>query len=143
MTSIHSVCLVSLAMLLSPLTRGEDFARQGKDALEKKDYDKAIADFTEAIKVNPKDTAKYREGASAYEARKCCDKAISDFTEAIRLDGGQVTDFENRAHAFYSCLRLWRSGAVSSGHHRLQRSYMLQSQVDLCLLQSRIRVFTK
>ena len=60
----------------------------------KTDYDKAISDFTEAIRLDPKSALYYDHRGNAYyskednQAFRKADygNAISDFTEAIRLD---------------------------------------------------------
>ena len=52
----------------------------------KHEYDKAIADFSEAIRLDPKSATAYDRRAGAYEAKGNYDQAIADFTEAIRFD---------------------------------------------------------
>ena len=50
----------------------------------KKEYDKAIEDFTEAIRIDAAaDSYKWR--GEAYTVKKEYDKAIADFTEAIQM----------------------------------------------------------
>lgn len=62
----------------------------------KGEYDIAIKDFGEAIRLNP-DAAIYNNRASAYLAKKDYDKAIDDYTEAIRLNPNFALPFYNRA----------------------------------------------
>ena len=52
----------------------------------KGEYDKAIADFDEAIRLDPKDAVAYRNRGDAWQLARGVDKAIADYTEAIRLD---------------------------------------------------------
>ncbi len=51
-----------------------------------KEYDKAIADYGEAIRLNPGDAEAYARRGCASRAGKRYDQAITDFDEAIRLD---------------------------------------------------------
>ena len=48
--------------------------------------DKAVADFSEAIRLGMKDAKLYHYRACAYITKRQWDKAIADFTEAIQLD---------------------------------------------------------
>ena len=50
------------------------------------DGDRAIADYTEAIRLDPKLAIAYYERGIAYHALGDFDRAIADYTEAIRLD---------------------------------------------------------
>jgi len=52
----------------------------------KGDLDRAIADFTEAIRLDPKSARAFNNRGIAYQAKGDGDRAIADFTEAIRLD---------------------------------------------------------
>jgi Flp pilus assembly protein TadD len=45
-----------------------------------------IADFTQAIRVDPKNVAAYDERASAYERAGAHDRALADIAQAIKLD---------------------------------------------------------
>ncbi len=53
---------------------------------EKGEWDKAIADCTEAVRLDPKNAAAYGARGCAYANKGEWDKAIADCTEAIRLD---------------------------------------------------------
>jgi tetratricopeptide (TPR) repeat protein len=50
------------------------------------DRDKAIADYTEAIRLAPKCAEAYTNRGISYYEKGEQDKAIADYTEAIRLD---------------------------------------------------------
>jgi tetratricopeptide (TPR) repeat protein len=52
----------------------------------KGDYDRAIADLTEAIRLDPKYVWAYASRGEAYRMKGDYDRAIADLTEAIRLD---------------------------------------------------------
>ena len=52
-----------------------------------KDYDRSIADFTEAIRLNPRMSDYYhKDRGCAYHGKNDYDRAIADFTESIRLN---------------------------------------------------------
>ena len=59
-------------------TRGWEF-HQGKD------YDKAISDYSEYIKLRPNDLEGYNNRGVAYGNKRDYDEAISDFSEYIKL----------------------------------------------------------
>jgi tetratricopeptide (TPR) repeat protein len=62
--------------------------------------DKAIADFSEAIRLNPKHAAAYCDRGLTYWSRHDYDKAIADHTEAIRLDPQFIMAYNNRGIAY-------------------------------------------
>ena len=45
---------------------------------EKTEYDKALADYTEAIRLDPKSAAAYNDRGWVWTAKKEYDKAIAD-----------------------------------------------------------------
>ena len=53
--------------------------------MTKIEYDKAIADFNEAIRLDPENVNLYSTRAAANYVKKDYNKAIADFTKAIRL----------------------------------------------------------
>jgi tetratricopeptide (TPR) repeat protein len=101
----HVAAILVVALVASTAVaqskKASDYIKSGDDWFFKKDYDKAIADFTEAIRLEPKNARAYFNRGSVWKvkcdyayvdrgvARKAkgdYDKAIADFTEAIRLD---------------------------------------------------------
>lgn len=66
----------------------------------KGEYDNAINDFTEAIRLNPHGTLAYISRGIVWYSRKEYDKAIADYNEAIRLDPKLVSAFNNRGVAW-------------------------------------------
>src|SRR5262245_65847149 len=81
-------CLGLLPLALScsrQKTPGAEEANErGFSHAEKGDHDKAIADFTEAIRLDPKNATACYSRALSYDLKGDHDKAIADFTEAIR-----------------------------------------------------------
>jgi tetratricopeptide (TPR) repeat protein len=61
---------------------------KGRGALyeDKNDHDRAIADFNEAIKINPNDRWAYNSRGGAYLAKKDYTRAIADYEAALKLD---------------------------------------------------------
>ena len=53
---------------------------------EKGEFDKAIVDFTESIRLAPRRAETYWGGADAYANKGEFDPAIADYTESIGLD---------------------------------------------------------
>ena len=62
----------------------------------KGDYERAIHDFSEAIRLDPRQVAAYNDRGSAYSHEGRYDSAINDLSEAIRLDPTFVPAYANR-----------------------------------------------
>ena len=62
--------------------------------------DTAIANFDEAIRLDPKIAAAYNDRGILYQAKGDYDKAIADYDEAIRIDPKNVEPHNNRAAAY-------------------------------------------
>ncbi len=63
------------------------------------DYDRAIADHTQAIRIDPKYANAFVARALAWEGKKDIDRAAADYSEAIRLEPGlaaTATAYHNR-----------------------------------------------
>src|SRR5690242_1849407 len=100
MTSIHAFCLVSATMLLPPLTSRENFTREGWEALEKEDYNKAIAVLTKAIKANPKVAENYVGRGYAYLHLDKLDQALADLNAAIQRDPHYASAYAERGSVY-------------------------------------------
>ena len=65
----------------------------------KKDYDKAIADLSTAIRLDPEFAGAFSNRAAAFLGKREFDKAIADCTEAIRRDPNHAMAYNNRGRA--------------------------------------------
>jgi tetratricopeptide (TPR) repeat protein len=103
-------CLVAVLVLL-PRAAGADDSdkarerfKQGQEAYQKGDFEKAIEDFTEAIRLDPKYADGYFQRGRAYLARKTgdakenTDKAIADFGEAIKVNPNLAGAYSMRGY---------------------------------------------
>jgi tetratricopeptide (TPR) repeat protein len=61
------------------------FTNRGNGYAFKQDYDRAIADYTEAIKLDPDFAAAYNGRAGAYSDQGDVDRAVADYIDARRL----------------------------------------------------------
>lgn len=75
------------------------FFERGKGHSAKKDYDKAIADYTEAIRRDPKLAEAYGRRAHAYQNKGEYDRAIADSNSALELNKICYIAFYSRGHA--------------------------------------------
>jgi tetratricopeptide (TPR) repeat protein len=69
----------------------------------KKDYGKAIADCTAAIRLNPKNPDAHDSRGCAYTDTKQYEKATEDFTEALRIDPKHVETLNDFAWLLATC----------------------------------------
>ncbi|HEV3299924.1 MAG TPA: tetratricopeptide repeat protein [Planctomycetaceae bacterium] len=65
-----------------------------------REYDKALADFDEAVRRDPNQATFYCDRGTAHSYKRQNDQAISDYTEAIRLDPQFATAYVRRAFAW-------------------------------------------
>ncbi len=66
----------------------------------KRDFDKAIKDYTEAIKLNPNYATAYYNRGNAYKDNRDFDKAIENYTNAIELNPNYAKAYNNIANAY-------------------------------------------
>jgi tetratricopeptide (TPR) repeat protein len=79
----------------------EAYIRQGWLYYWKEDYDKAITNFTEAIRLDPEKKETYSIRGWAYYWKKEYDQAITDFSELIRLDPNQADTYYSRGESYF------------------------------------------
>jgi tetratricopeptide (TPR) repeat protein len=72
------------------------YNNRGNAYFADKDYDRAIADYTETIRLDPEDALAYFKRGNAHEAKKDYGRAIADFTEAIVLNPNDANAFNSR-----------------------------------------------
>jgi len=67
---------------------------------KKRNHDRAIADYNEAIRLNPNDNEGFSNRGFEWRRIRNLDNAIADYNEALRLDPGHVHNYLDRARAF-------------------------------------------
>lgn len=70
--------------------RGGALLESGKKLSDKKEYDKAIADISEAIRINPDWYFAYTDRANVYKEKGDYESAIADYSQAITRASGVV-----------------------------------------------------
>ena len=73
----------------------------GCSYLEKGQWDKAIAEYNEAIELDPKYVEAYFNRGNAYDEKGQYKQAISDFTKAIEINPRFAEAYNNRALSSY------------------------------------------
>ncbi len=73
---------------------------RGGAYLEKRLYDEAIRDYSEAIRLNPDAAGAFNDRGNAYARKGLYDEAIRDYDEAIRLNPIHHFFFNNRGNAY-------------------------------------------
>lgn len=71
--------------------------------LRRGEYDKAVADLTDAIRLEPKSPRGYSNRGNIYLLRGQYDKAAADLDEALRLDPNNAVVIHNRAWVWATC----------------------------------------
>ena len=75
------------------------YTNRGVEYEIKKEYDKAIADHDQAIKIDPKNPAPYNNRGNAYVAKQDFEHAIADYDMAIKLNPKYAEAYLNRGMA--------------------------------------------
>ncbi|HSQ55508.1 MAG TPA: tetratricopeptide repeat protein [Gemmata sp.] len=99
--------LLSLALLGSLVTAArsdepktaEEFLQRGHMWYRKGEWDKAIKDYSEVIRLAPKDPNGYYQRGCARGEKRELKEAIEDFTEAIRLDPNNAAAYSMRGNS--------------------------------------------
>ena len=82
--------------------KSEDYYNRGVARFEKGETDRAISDFTKAIKKNPRFGMAYYYRAMAYSRKKEYDQAIAGYTKAIEIDPQRfAVAYAERALIYY------------------------------------------
>jgi tetratricopeptide (TPR) repeat protein len=78
------------------------FNNRGVAYGDQRDYARAIADYDQAIRLNPQDALAYSNRGFAYYNQQDYARAIADHHQAIRLNPGDALAYNNRGFAYFS-----------------------------------------
>jgi Flp pilus assembly protein TadD len=106
----------------TPTPTSTPTAEAGANAAFNRGNDKAISDYTEAIRLRPDDADAYFLRGHAYYLKKEYDKAISDETEAIRLKPDYSAAYYTRGSAYKMQGELGRAKADLAKALELQKA---------------------
>ena len=84
----------------SPVNRARAYLYRGSALRAKGEQDRAIADYTEAIRLDPKLREAYNNRGLAWRSKGDTERAVADFTQAIRIDPKYAMAYSNRAETF-------------------------------------------
>ena len=100
---------------LAPVRLEQAFFDAGNDFLDKKEYDQAIVQFTEAIELNAENANAYYQRGIAYKGRGAAygstedfDNAIRDYYQATFLNENNLKDFPANRGAVYNTIGFFR-----------------------------------
>ena len=104
------VAVFMLVVMLAPVGQKDSvwaesatfYYNRGVEELEKGQYDRAIADYNKALKLNPKSYKAYLGKGVVYSSKGQYDRAIADFNKAIKLNPRYGEAYNNRAVAYYA-----------------------------------------
>src|SRR4029077_11145106 len=85
----------------SPRNRAMAYYYRGDAWRAKDDPDRAIADYSEAIRLDPKNAEVYVNRGIAWGKKKDYDRAIADYSEAIQLNPKHLLAHYSRGFAWH------------------------------------------
>ena len=89
----EALIALNRAIKINPKYIGDAYSGRGYAKLYLKDYKGAISDFTEGLKINPKDDSSYHNRGVSRESLGKCYEAISDYIKAIELKADRPTSY--------------------------------------------------
>jgi lipoprotein NlpI len=101
--SLISSAVVVVAATLFVAYRANEavaFYNRGNAYEAKAQYDRAIEDFDQAIRLDPRYAPAFYNRGNAYQANAEYDRAIEDYDQAIRLNPKYTFAFYNRGNAY-------------------------------------------
>ena len=93
---------------------------RGTAKFAKSDFDGAIGDYGQALRLDPSDADYLNSRAAAYEAKKDVDRALADYNEAIKTSPNSIYAYNNRGAVFQRKGEFARAAADYGEVTRLQ-----------------------
>jgi len=93
---------------------------RGNAKFGKSDFDGAIGDYGQALRIDSADPDYLNSRAAAYEAKKDVDRAIADYNEAIKTNPNSIYAYNNRGAVYQRKGEFARAAADYGEVTRLQ-----------------------
>jgi len=94
------ICLDKIELYAQTIPRSaEEFYLRGNEYLHRNELDKALADYSEAIRLDPEHVNAYYNRANCYGFNKEYDKAFNDFNQVVRLAPDFAGGYAGRGYA--------------------------------------------
>ncbi len=77
------------------------YVNRGNAFYDKNDFDTAIADYNQAISLDPNDAIAYNNRGLAYKQKREYDRALTDFDKAISLNSRYANAYINRGSTWH------------------------------------------
>jgi tetratricopeptide (TPR) repeat protein len=112
---------------MSPLTESlattAEYYKRGLEFFNRKDYTKAIALYSDAIRLDPKNVEAYHERGRARHELRDYEQARADYDETLRLDPLYAHAYNNRGRVWEALKDLDRAEADYNRALRLNKAY--------------------
>jgi tetratricopeptide (TPR) repeat protein len=82
------------------IQQADDLVNRGNAHADKKEYDRAIAAFTEAIQLDPRNAYAYNSRADTLREAGRAAQGLPDAEKALQLDAGNADFWDTRAQIF-------------------------------------------
>lgn len=99
--AVLGLALVIVAYFVFGFSRAVSSYNRGAAHMAQGEYDRAIACFDKAIRIEPSFAEAYCNRGTAYYETGQCDAAIADFSKAIEIEPDFAQAYYNRAVAYY------------------------------------------
>jgi tetratricopeptide (TPR) repeat protein len=93
--------------------------------LERNKHDQAIAEYSEALRLEPSSSIAYCQRATAHRHKGDADRAIADCTAALRLAPNLAAAYKERANAYFERRQWDQALADYTQALRLNPAYMI------------------
>ena len=102
-TGILAVTVLALLITTGcsdELSTPQEYFDRGNSHFDDVKFEKAIADYSQAIRIDPEYATAYNNRGLSYHQLGIYEKEIQDYTEAIRIDPEYADAYYNRALSY-------------------------------------------
>ena len=103
--------------------QADDLVNRGNAYADKKDYDRAIADFNQAIRLDPENAYAYNSRADTLREAGKAEQGLPDAGKAVQLDPNNADFWDTRAQILQALGR--RQEAIADYRRALELDPML------------------